>query len=60
MKGLSLKRIDEGYTSRITVIVPTYNEVELIERKLDDIYQQNYPRDRIKMIIDNFVNMITR
>jgi len=60
LKGLSLKRVDEDYTSRITIVVPTYNEAELIEKKLDNIYQQNYPRDRIKIIVDNFANMITR
>ena len=44
-------RVDENYKPRITVIVPTYNEAKLIERKLDNIYEQEYPRDRLEVVV---------
>jgi len=45
---------DPGYTPKVVVVVPTYNEAELIERKLDDIYGQDYPRDRLEvMVVDS-------
>ena len=36
---------------KISIIVPTYNEAELIEKKLDNIYQQDYPRDRVEVLV---------
>ena len=47
-------RRDPGYAPRIAVIVPTYNEAGLIERKLDNLYEQDYPRDRLEiMVVDS-------
>jgi cellulose synthase/poly-beta-1,6-N-acetylglucosamine synthase-like glycosyltransferase len=43
--------IDKNYRPKLTVIVPTYNEAEYIEKKLDDIYEQNYPPELIEVII---------
>ncbi|MBE9391226.1 glycosyltransferase [Fervidicoccus fontis] len=49
-KPWDMKR-EEGFKPKITVIVPTYNEAKLIEKKLDDIYAQEYPRDRLEVIL---------
>jgi len=46
--GLS---IDLGLQPRVTIIVPTFNEAGLIEGKLDNIYGQDYPRDRLEIIV---------
>jgi len=35
----------------ITVVVPTYNEETLIEKRLDNIYEQDYPKDKLKIIV---------
>lgn len=42
---------DPGYTPRVVVVVPTYNEAGLIERKLDDIYRQDYPREKLEVVV---------
>ncbi len=44
-------RLDPSYLPRISIIVPTYNEAQFIEKKLDDIYSQDYPRDRVELIV---------
>ncbi|MEM4489395.1 MAG: hypothetical protein QXK88_11505 [Desulfurococcaceae archaeon] len=36
--------VDENYKPKVTVIIPTYNESKLIEKKLDNVYMQDYPR----------------
>lgn len=42
---------DPSYTPSMTVIIPTYNEARFIVGKLDDIYRQDYPRDRLEVIV---------
>ena len=44
-------REDEGYAPRVTVVIPTYNEAENIARRLDNVYQQDYPRDKLEVIV---------
>lgn len=44
-------RADPGYTPRVVIIVPTFNEAGLIERKLEDLARQDYPRDRFAVIV---------
>jgi len=44
-------RRDPGYTPKVAIIVPTYNEAELIERKLDNLYQQDYPKGKVEVIV---------
>ncbi|MEM3437171.1 MAG: glycosyltransferase [Nitrososphaerales archaeon] len=44
-------KIERNYILPITVIVPTYNEEKLIEKKLDNVYEQDYPKDEINIII---------
>lgn len=37
-------RRDPGYRPRVSVVIPTYNEAGLIQRKLDNVVEQNYPK----------------
>ena len=41
----------ENYRPRITVVVPTYNEADFIQKKLDDLCAQDYPKDRMEIVI---------
>jgi cellulose synthase/poly-beta-1,6-N-acetylglucosamine synthase-like glycosyltransferase len=43
--------VNPSYLPRITIIVPTYNEAKFVERKLDNIYEQEYPRDKLEVIV---------
>ncbi|RLG79465.1 MAG: glycosyltransferase family 2 protein [Thermoprotei archaeon] len=43
--------VDDNYEPRVTIIVPTYNEARLIEKKLDNLYQQNYSRNKLEIIV---------
>ncbi len=42
--------IDENYKPKVTVIIPTYNESKLIEKKLDNIYEQDYPKELMEIV----------
>jgi len=44
-------RRDPSYKPKVSIIVPTYNEVEFIWKKLNDIYAQGYPSELIEVII---------
>ncbi|ADI31988.1 glycosyltransferase [Staphylothermus hellenicus] len=44
-------KINPKYTPRITVIVPTYNEAKLIIEKLNNIYMQDYPKDKLEVLV---------
>ncbi len=44
-------RRDYTYTPRVSVMVPTYNEAHLIEKKLDDLYMQDYPRESLEIVV---------
>jgi len=44
-------KTDPNYKPKVTIIVPTYNEAKLIEKKLDNIYEQEYPRDKLEVIV---------
>lgn len=43
--------IDEGYHPSVSIIVPTYNEAQLIETKLENVHEQEYPRDKMEIIV---------
>lgn len=43
--------VDPSYIPMISIVVPTYNEVSFIEEKLDNIYDQEYPRNGIEVIV---------
>ena len=44
-------RVNENYRPKVTIIVPTYNEARLIQRKLNNIYEQEYPRDKLEIVV---------
>ena len=44
-------RRDHTYTPTVTVAIPTYNEAGHIEEKLEDVYRQDYPRDKLEIIV---------
>ena len=44
-------KLNPNYKPKVTVIVPTYNEAKLIEKKLDNIAEQEYPRDKLEVIV---------
>ncbi len=44
-------KTDPNYKPKITIIIPTYNEAQFIEKKLDNIYHQDYPRDKLEVIV---------
>ena len=44
-------RVDGNYRPKVTVIIPTYNEAEFIQSKLDNIYYQDYPKSLVEVIV---------
>ena len=44
-------KANPNYKPKITIIIPTYNEAKLIWKKLDNIYEQDYPKDRLEIIV---------
>ena len=44
-------RVNENYRPKVTVIIPTYNEAEFIQSKLDNIYDQDYPKSLLEVIV---------
>ena len=44
-------KLNPSYKPKVTVIVPTYNEAKLIEKKLDNIAEQEYPRNKLEVIV---------
>src|SRR5208337_2347128 len=44
-------KIDKEYRPYVTTIVPTYNEGQMIERKLNNLASQEYPKDKQQIII---------
>ncbi len=40
-----------AYAPAVTVAIPTYNEARHIEEKLENVYRQVYPRDRLEIIV---------
>ena len=42
---------DPSYRPKATIIVPTYNEVNLIRRRLDDIASQDYPKELVEVVV---------
>jgi len=49
-KPLNIK-IDKNYMPVVSIIIPTYNEASLIEKKLDDLFEQDYPKDKMNIIL---------
>jgi biofilm PGA synthesis N-glycosyltransferase PgaC len=45
------KAIDQSYAPTATVIIPTYNEETVIAKKLEDILSQDYPKEKLQVIV---------
>lgn len=44
-------RIREDYKPKVSIIIPTFNEANIIEQRLDNIYSQDYPRSLVEVVI---------
>lgn len=44
-------RLDDNYRPSMAVILPTFNESDIIEKRLDNIKQQEYPRELVEVIV---------
>jgi len=44
-------KIDNGYTPKVDLILPTYNEEEVIMDKLRNLVELDYPKDLMQVII---------
>ena len=44
-------KLDQGYTPKIAIVIPAYNEVKLIRDKLDNLLQQVHPHDKLHLIV---------
>ena len=44
-------KFDLNYEPTVSILVPTYNEAKVIEKKLNNIFETNYPKDKVEMII---------
>ncbi|ABW02177.1 glycosyltransferase family 2 protein [Caldivirga maquilingensis] len=45
--------VNDGELPAVSIIIPTYNEENMILGKLDNILEQNYPLDKIQLIISD-------
>ncbi len=43
--------IDDDSYPTVTVIIPTYNEAKIIERKIRDVLRQDYPKDKMEVLV---------
>lgn len=44
-------KVNSDYRPEVTIIMPTYNEAEIIQAKLDNLYTQDYPKDLVEIIV---------
>ena len=44
-------RLDPGYQPKVTVIVPTYMGAKYIVSRLENLYLQDYPKDKIEVVV---------
>jgi len=49
-KAWNLK-MDKNFTPKVSIIIPTYMGAKWIAQRLDNIYDQDYPRDKIEIIV---------
>jgi len=55
---------DYSHQPRITVIIATFNEESVIKRRIENLFDQNYPRDKYEIIVidsastDNTVSIV--
>ncbi len=43
--------VDKDHMTKVTIIIPTYNEAATIKEKLDNLYCQNYPRGLQEIVV---------
>ncbi|HIG02759.1 MAG TPA: glycosyltransferase [Candidatus Poseidoniales archaeon] len=48
---LSIPNVDESLLPQISLVLPLWNEELVVERKLADIAKQEYPSDKLQLII---------
>jgi len=46
-----IKRKNEDFEPNLSVIIPTYNEEKNIKECLDSVFQSNYPKDKLEIIV---------
>jgi cellulose synthase/poly-beta-1,6-N-acetylglucosamine synthase-like glycosyltransferase len=44
-------KVDENYRPKVTIILPTYNEEKIIKERLENIYNQVYPKELMEIVI---------
>ena len=44
-------KIKSDFKPKISIMIPTYNEAQLIEKKLNDVYEQDYPLNKLEIIV---------
>ncbi|MGA8904130.1 MAG: glycosyltransferase, partial [Candidatus Bathyarchaeia archaeon] len=44
-------KVDKQYKPQLTVILPTYNESELIEKRLENLVAQDYPTNKLEIVV---------
>jgi len=44
-------KVDSGYTPQASIIIPTFNEERVIEERLKNIFSQDYPRNRLQVLV---------
>ncbi|MDI6886824.1 MAG: glycosyltransferase, partial [archaeon] len=46
-----LKEKDYSYQTFVSIIVPAYNEEKVIERKIENLFELDYPKDNYEIIV---------
>jgi len=44
-------KFSNRYRPKVTIIVPTHNEADIIEKRLENIYRLDYPKEKIEVIV---------
>jgi len=44
-------KLDEAYKPKVTIILPTYNEARIIEERLNNLYEQDYPKELLSIVV---------
>ncbi|MCS7128395.1 MAG: glycosyltransferase, partial [Desulfurococcaceae archaeon] len=44
-------KVDESYKPKVTIIIPTYNEAKVIGERLNNIYEQDYSKEFMEVIV---------
>jgi poly-beta-1,6-N-acetyl-D-glucosamine synthase len=50
-KGVLDVKLDNNFQPNVSMIVCTYNEAKMIERKLENIQNLQYPKDKLRIIL---------